>query len=442
MSYTATSSRLSNAYLILLLGILLGYAFLGKGFAYLGLPPLFIGEIALLIGMVILLRTRLLVAALATLPSFVLAVTMTWIFLCTLPFIDEYGFDALRDSVVIMYGWFAFIVLGLLLEDARRIRVILHYYRRFIKVYVPSAFIVFLFEQYMDSYIPYFPGTGVPVLQVRPGESAAHLVGAAVFALVGFCRPSRIWVVILVTSLAIVGGVHRGAMVAEIVPIAVAALMLGRLRESVLAIAAGLMILSAVYALEMTFTDHSETQIGAERQINTIQIVGNIKSIFGRSDFEALEGTKTWRLDWWDIIVKDTVYGPHFWSGRGFGLNLADADGFQNRRDPNSPPLRNPHSVHMTMLARAGVPGLVMWLLFLVTWLGMMTNAIVTAQRHRHSEWAGLFLFIGCYVMSIVIDASFDVALEGPMLGIWFWCLIGFGTGAIMIYRYQLRAVS
>ena len=31
---------------------------------------------------------------------------------------------------------------------------------------------------------------------------------------------------------------------------------------------------------------------------------------------------------------------------------------------------------------------------------------------------------------------TFDVALEGPMQGIWFWCLIGFGIGATMIYRY------
>jgi hypothetical protein len=37
--------------------------------------------------------------------------------------------------------------------------------------------------------------------------------------------------------------------------------------------------------------------------------------------------------------------------------------------------------------------------------------------------------------MAIVIDASFDVALEGPMLGIWFWCLFGLGIASTMIYR-------
>jgi hypothetical protein len=38
-----------------------------------------------------------------------------------------------------------------------------------------------------------------------------------------------------------------------------------------------------------------------------------------------------------------------------------------------------------------------------------------------------------------MINATFDVALEGPMQGIWFWCLIGFGIGSVMIYRCRLN---
>jgi hypothetical protein len=37
--------------------------------------------------------------------------------------------------------------------------------------------------------------------------------------------------------------------------------------------------------------------------------------------------------------------------------------------------------------------------------------------------------------MAMLINASFDVALEGPMQGIWFWCLFGFGLGCVMVYR-------
>ena len=40
----------------------------------------------------------------------------------------------------------------------------------------------------------------------------------------------------------------------------------------------------------------------------------------------------------WNIIIKDTVYGPHFWTRLGFGLNLADADGFWDGDHPDAPP--------------------------------------------------------------------------------------------------------
>jgi hypothetical protein len=89
------------------------------------------------------------------------------------------------------------------------------------------------------------------------------------------------------------------------------------------------------------------------------------------------------------------------------------------------------------MLARAGVPGLVLWLLFLTSWFGMIINSMLAARRQGQDEWANLFLFITCYVMAIIINATFDVALEGPMQGIWFWCLVGFGIGSAMIYRYE-----
>ena len=80
---------------------------------------------------------------------------------------------------------------------------------------------------------------------------------------------------------------------------------------------------------------------------------------------------------------------------------------------------------------------MVLWGLLVASWLVMLARAVLTARRRGQTEWAGLFLFIGCYASSFMINATFDVALEGPMQGIWFWCLIGFGIGSVMIYRCQ-----
>jgi hypothetical protein len=90
------------------------------------------------------------------------------------------------------------------------------------------------------------------------------------------------------------------------------------------------------------------------------------------------------------------------------------------------------------MLARTGIPGLVLWLLVLASWFVTMTRAILTARTYAHERWAELFIFIVCYELAILINATFDVVLEGPMQGIWFWCLFGFGIGSVMIYRAQL----
>jgi O-antigen ligase len=139
------------------------------------------------------------------------------------------------------------------------------------------------------------------------------------------------------------------------------------------------------------------------------------------------------------MIVNDTVFGPNFWTGRGFGLNLADADGFRDGTNRDHAPLREPHNVIMTMLARAGVPGEVLWLAVVASWMWMLMRAMWIARRRGEREWAGLFLFITCYVMSIIINAAFDVALSGPVQGIWFWCLMGFGIGSVMVYRCRPR---
>jgi hypothetical protein len=53
------------------------------------------------------------------------------------------------------------------------------------------------------------------------------------------------------------------------------------------------------------------------------------------------------------------------------------------------------------------------------TWFGMLTKALWTAHQHDQGVWRGLFLFIICYVLAAVIKATFDVALEGPMQGVW-----------------------
>jgi hypothetical protein len=417
--------------------VLAGYALMGKGFAYLGAPPLFVGEIALLLGVFVFLRTGLLLACLTTLPSLLLATMMAWTLLRTVPFVSSQGINALRDSVIIMYGAFAFIVIALLLEDARRLDELLQYYGRFLRFFVPVVPFLFGLCQYTgEGSLPTLPGTEVPILLLGAGEVPVHLAGAAVFALAGFYRPSLLWIVSLLAAVLMASALNRGGMLAFVIPVLAAMILCGKARLLFRLLIVGCVAFAVAYAVERAVTQETAAA-SKERQLRPSQFVENVASILGHSD-PKLEGSRRWRLEWWDIIMKDTLYGgPHFWSGRGYGLNLAVEDGYGGERQAS--PLRSPHNAHMTLLARTGVPGLALWIVFLVSWLGTLGAAFVDARRRREQVWAGLFLFIACYASACVINATFDVALEGPMQGVWFWCLIGFGIGAVMISRFQHR---
>ena len=102
------------------------------------------------------------------------------------------------------------------------------------------------------------------------------------------------------------------------------------------------------------------------------------------------------------------------------------------------PTLRSPHSVNIDHVGSLRRPRPGAWVLVLVAWFTALMNAQIVARRRGERQWANIFLWISCYLLAIVIDASFDVALEGPMLGIWFWSLFGFRASA-MVYRAYLE---
>jgi hypothetical protein len=183
----------------------------------------------------------------------------------------------------------------------------------------------------MGDDIPKWPGYNVPVLQIS-GEVTAHLAGAAVFALVGFRKMTPLWVIALFATVVMASASSRGGMLAFVLPVIFAVLVLGELRALTAVLVAEVLIFAAIFAVETEFTDFREVTSTKKRSISTRQIVDNVGSLVGRSG-EETEGTKRWRLEWWNIILNDTVFGSNFWTGRGFGLNLADVDGFQHRAD-------------------------------------------------------------------------------------------------------------
>ena len=89
------------------------------------------------------------------------------------------------------------------------------------------------------------------------------------------------------------------------------------------------------------------------------------------------------------------------------------------------------------MLARSGVPGFGIWVTLQGVFGIMLLRAFFRAQRSGQKGLAGMNLFILAYWLAFMVNSSFDVFLEGPQGGIWFWSLFGVGIAVLEVQRAQ-----
>ena len=140
-----TKPTWADRYCVFLVVALAGYAFAGKAFAYIGFPPLYMAELVLVSGLLAMFQTRCTFASLVSVPSLLLAALMLLTVVRTVPFVQTYGTDALRDSVLVMYGFFAFIVATLLLQRPERLISAISSLRWLTGIYVFVAPVVYVF---------------------------------------------------------------------------------------------------------------------------------------------------------------------------------------------------------------------------------------------------------------------------------------------------------
>lgn len=441
-----TGRSFSDWYCLLLAAVLCGYLFVGKGFAYQGIQPLLVGEVTLLLGAFAYLQSGLFFRSLETAASWFLVLLMSWVVIRTVPYLDVYGMDAPRDAVTVGYGAFAFIVIALLLENRNRLNGFLASYSKVAVIFVLASPFIFAFTRFFAESIPTFAApSGEPISywSFRPGQIGVHLAGAGLFAFLGLQQVGLYWICAFVPAALMVSATSRGAMLAIVLPIIIAGILGGRIGKLAKIATIGFAGLMVALAVEVAFVQHRDidTLSSHDRPVSIQQAIAGVVSIFESSGAQ-LSQTKEWRLKWWEIIQDHTLYGPYFWTGKGFGINLADADGFQQPNEAGAPPLRDPHSVHLTLLARAGVPGFALWLAVMASWTWLLIGTSFRARANGEGTWADVLLFIYGYGMAVIVESSFDIGMAGPMMGIPFWCIYGLGIAAVMIYRTRVTAGS
>jgi len=425
----------ANRYFRILCILLGGYAVLGKGFAYLGVAPFYVGEMTMLYGVFALAFTENWSRVLRTGWLWPLIALMFWGAARTIPFLSTDGVDALHDAAIWIWGLFAIVMATLIAVDPSRLLWLEAKFRIFAKWLLILAPISFCISIFADTDLPHAFWADVPYVLVKGGDLIVHLTGIFAFAaLLGGVQTSLLAPAMIVNLMLYFTG--RASMVTFCTGTAIVTALRPKSpipRYVFPALALGLLIF-------WLFDIHINTANGEHgREISADQIVSNVSSIFGDSDEANLSGSKEWRLKWWDTIIKYTIHGNYFWQGKGFGVNLADDDGFQVEADHSR---RNPHNGHLTMLARGGVPMFALWALCQLTLGCCLVISAYSAHRRRETHWFGLLAFLFVYWLAFLINASFDVFLEGPVGGIWFWCVYGMGIGSVWVYRNCPEALA
>jgi hypothetical protein len=437
--------------------------FMGKGFAHIGIGPVYIGDVVLGLGVLtslfVLVRRGIDRPRAWTIGGWTVALLVLFMLLGaarTIPYLGTYGRDALRDGVLWGYAGFALIVY--LVTDRALIGWAIRTYGWLVPVFalwLPICWTIFVASQ--AGVDPPNAGSNHPLVFFKAGDMAVHSAAAIAFIVlapstIAILRPfaSRLVVSLPLTwTVLLTGAASRGALLAAATGLGVTALAARRRpRNWIPVISAALVVLiwmNAPAFLNVPVspspspsgsptesaspgpsatpaTPKPSSQPGREKTAG--QWIENLVSIIGHSSKPSLDGTKAFRLAWWAAIVDYTVFGPYFWTGKGFGVNLADDDGFQPTHDHS---LRAPHNSHMSVLARMGVPGFILWSLVQSLFLVGMLRAV---GRHRIADdWtmAGVGAWILIIWTAMMVVTSFDPYLEGPQGGIWFWSVFGMG---------------
>ena len=470
-------------FFLLCLGILLiGYAFLGRGFAHLGVPPVYLGEFVLALGLAATawaaVRSRLQISRSSLVVLLVAFMALGLI--RTVPYLRTDGTDALRDGTLWGYGLFALMLFALL--DREWVLKLFRLYGRVaiaFLVWGPICYYIFVNYTaltapgsfvYASSIIPNAPGSNVPILFFKGPDMAVQTAGAIAFLVVGTPLWSRardfLWrlAAALPASWMVytTGTITRGGLAAVAASMGVLGVLsapAGRLRNWAPflagAILFGAIIMSGIEPPAFTISFGGPPQATPSgpiaptpsgspaptpaptpvpdwmktRDATPAQWWENITSIFFGSSNSQLEGTKTFRLVWWGKIIDYTFHGQYFWLGKGFGVNLGDDDGFPS---PDRT-LRSPHNTHMDVLARMGVPGLLLWLVLQGGFGILLLRALLAHRRARDMQLAAVAAWVLAFWVAIMVNTSFDPYIEGPQGGIWFWALVGLGLVVIRL---------
>jgi hypothetical protein len=396
-----------NLYLRAYLLVMTLYVFLNNGVAY-----TYLVEALWLFGILLLLMHRKKVEFIwnktTKLILFFIAISCIYI----LRGFAKYDIlDLIRDSFIFQYGWFVFI-LFLFKDKIEQVWETLFFIYKWFPFVALLNFILQYFVPFFETVTPF---GGIPILLYKNGDMGVQLLISTLLLLYTFEKKPLKWRVLLSLVIAldflILASYSRSGIVAFLSSMLCFIYfnkdiqLKSRVRLLLKYLPVILLIVTPIY-INIKVTENFQG-----RSVGFEQIKNNFSSIIGGTTDATSEDNVVWRLVWWAKILDYSFSAPNFFIGKGLGMSLATDDDIITL-DEN---LRSPHNFHLNIMARFGVLIFLIWTYFLIQVLKPLFKKQLIARR----------LLIGCILLAFLINASFDVFLEGPMGAFPFWTWVG-----------------
>ena len=319
--------------------------------------------------------------------------------------------DLIRDSFIFQYGWFVFI-LFLFKDKLEQIWESLFFIYKWFPFVALLNFILQYFVPFFETVTPF---GGIPILLYKNGDMGVQLLISTLLLLYSLENKTFKWRVLLSLVIAldflILASYSRSGIVAFLASMLCFIYfnkdiqLQSRVRLLIKYLPVILLIVTPIYINIKVAENFQGRAVGFE------QIKNNFSSIVGGTTDATSENNVVWRLVWWAKIIDYSFSSPNFLIGKGLGMNLATDDDIITLDDS----LRSPHNFHLNIMARFGVLLFMIWMYFLIQLLKPLFKKQLQGKR----------LLIGCIMLAFLLNASFDVFLEGPMGAFPFWTWMG-----------------
>ncbi|NQT66484.1 MAG: O-antigen ligase family protein [Actinobacteria bacterium] len=166
--------------------------------------------------------------------------------------------------------------------------------------------------------------------------------------------------------------------------------------------------------------------------------IDEFKSIYEHSDKTSVSAVNAkWRLIVWKDIIKKSMQRPIL--GYGFGM-LYNNETFKVTRQGyvGDVGFIDPHNSYLSILYRTGIVGLLIFLLFIISFFVKMIKFLRGCQDLSISIYMISILSAVIYILGY---SFFLVVLEGPHMGIFLWVFIGLALSLSNIYDMKIKSM-